>query len=56
MATIRKRTNKKGIVWQIDFYDPQGKRVKKCFPVKREAEAFLFRVLEAKARILPWQP
>ena len=39
MATIRKRTNKKGTVWQIDYYDPQGKRVMKCFPLKKEAEA-----------------
>ena len=39
MATIRKRTNRKGTVWQIDYYDPQGKRVMKCFPLKKDAEA-----------------
>ena len=48
MATIRKRSNRKGIVWQIDFYDPQGKRVMKCFPKKADAEAYLGKVLAAK--------
>jgi hypothetical protein len=48
MATIRKRSNRKGITWQIDFYDPQGKRVMKCFPLKKDAEAFLGKVLAAK--------
>lgn len=48
MATIRKRTNRKGTVWQIDYYDPQGKRVMKCFPLKKDAEAFLGKVLAAK--------
>ncbi len=41
MATIRKRVNKKGTSYQIDYYDPQGKRVMKCFPLKKEAEAYL---------------
>ena len=48
MATIRKRTNKKGITWQIDYYDPQGKRVMKCFPLKKDAEAYLGKVQAAK--------
>jgi len=48
MATIRKRSNRKGIVWQIDYYDPQGKRVMKCFPKKADAEAYLGKVLAAK--------
>jgi integrase len=48
MATIRKRTNRKGITWQIDFYDPQGKRVMKCFPKKADAEAYLGKVQAAK--------
>ena len=48
MATIRKRSNRKGITWQIDFYDPQGKRVMKCFPKKADAEAYLGKVLAAK--------
>jgi len=44
MATIRKRVNKKGITWQIDYYDPQGKRVMKVFKLKKEAEAYLNQV------------
>ncbi len=48
MATIRKRSNRKGIVWQIDYYDPQGKRVMKCFPKKADAEAYLGKVVAAK--------
>jgi integrase len=48
MATIRKRTNRKGTVWQIDFYDPEGKRVMKCFPLKKDAEAYLGKVQAAK--------
>lgn len=48
MATIRKRSNRKGIVWQIDYYDPQGKRVMRCFPKKTDAEAYLGKVLAAK--------
>ena len=34
MAKLRKRVNKAGVSWQIDYYDPQGKRVMKCFPQK----------------------
>ena len=48
MATIRKRTNRKGTVWQIDYYDPQGKRVMKCFSLKKDAEAYLGKVQAAK--------
>jgi integrase len=49
MAKIRKRIGKKGKVsWQIDYYDPQGKRVMKCFPVKKEAEAYLGKAQAAK--------
>ena len=43
MAKLRKRVNKAGVSWQIDYYDPQGKRVMKCFPKKAEAEAYLAR-------------
>ncbi len=45
---IRKRTNREGTVWQIDYYDPKGKRVMKCFPLKKDAEAYLGKVLAAK--------
>jgi integrase len=48
MATIRRRVNKNGITWQIDYYDPQGKRKMKCFPLKKEAEAYLGKVQAAK--------
>jgi integrase len=48
MATIRKRSNRKGITWQIDFYDPRGKRVMKCFTKKGDAEAYLGKVVAAK--------
>ncbi len=44
MATIRKRVNKKGVTYQIDYYDPQGKRKMKCFKLKKEAEAYLAKV------------
>ena len=47
MAIIRKRTNKKGVVWQIDYYDPQGKRVMKCFPLKKDAKDYLDKVQAA---------
>jgi integrase len=48
MATIRKRTNKSGVSWQIDYYDPEGKRKMKCFPLKKDAEAYLGKVTAAK--------
>ena len=48
MAKIRKRTNKKGVSWQIDYYDPEGKRVMKCFSLKKDAEAYLGKVQAAK--------
>lgn len=48
MAKLRKRINKAGITWQIDYYDPQGKRVMKCFPKKADAEAYLGKVVAAK--------
>lgn len=37
MATIRKR----GKGYQIDYFDPAGKRVRKSFKKKKEAEAEL---------------
>jgi integrase len=48
MATIRKRTNKSGVSWQIDYYDPEGKRKMKCFALKKDAEAYLGKVTAAK--------
>jgi hypothetical protein len=55
VATVRKQTNKSGKVsYLVDFRDPQGKRLKKCFPNKTDAKAFLCKVIEAKAGIHPW--
>lgn len=48
MAKIRKRIGKKGVTWQIDYYDPEGKRVMKCFPLRKDAEAYLGKVVSAK--------
>ena len=41
MATIRKREGKKGVSWQIDYLDPNGKRVRQSFKKKKDAEAEL---------------
>jgi hypothetical protein len=41
MATIRKREGKKGVSWQIDYFDPNGKRVRPSFKKKKDAEAEL---------------
>lgn len=38
---IRKRTGKKGVTWQIDYYDPNGKRVRANYRLKKDAEAEL---------------
>ncbi len=45
MAKIRKVTNKKGISWRADYYDPQGRRIKKCFKKKADAEAYVAKVV-----------
>jgi hypothetical protein len=37
---IRKRTNTSGSVsWQLDYFDPTGKRVRKSFKLRKHAEA-----------------
>ena len=48
MAKLRKRGNKGGVSWQIDYYDPEGKRVMKCFPKKAEAEDYLAKAIAAR--------
>jgi len=48
VAKIRKRVNKEKITWQIDYYDPEGKRVMKCFRLKKDAEDYLGKVVAAK--------
>ena len=43
MATVRKRTSKKTgkATWQIDYFDPNGKRIRQSFKKKKDAEAEL---------------
>jgi hypothetical protein len=41
MAKVRKRVGKKGVSWQIDYYDPNRKRVWQSFDKKKDAEAEL---------------
>ena len=38
MATVRKREGKKGASWQIDYFDPSGKRVRQSFKKKKDAK------------------
>lgn len=45
MAKIRKL----GDVYQIDYYDPSGKRIRKCFDKKKDAEAELGKRVSLKA-------
>jgi hypothetical protein len=48
MANIRKKVNKSGTVYRVDYYDPDGRRVRKDFPLKKDAEAYLGKVMAAK--------
>lgn len=48
MASVKKKTNKKGTVWRVDYYDPGGNRVRKDFDLKKDADAYLGKVLVAK--------
>ena len=45
MATIRKR----GQTYQIDYFDPTGKRIRKSFDKKKDAEAELGKRVSLKA-------
>jgi len=38
---VRKRDGKKGVSWQIDYLDPNGRRVRRSFKKKKDAEAEL---------------
>lgn len=38
---IRKRQGKNGASWQIDYFDPNGKRIRQSFKKKKDAEAEL---------------
>jgi integrase len=44
MATVRKRVNKKGVSYQVDYYDPDGRRKMKCFKKKKDADAYKAKV------------
>ena len=48
MATVKRKLNKKGAVWRVDYYDPEGKRIRKDFSLKKDAEAYLAKVMVAK--------
>jgi integrase len=48
MANIRKKINKGGTVYRVDYYDPDGRRVRKDFPLKKDAEAYRGKVEAAK--------
>jgi integrase len=48
MATIKKKLNKKGTVWRIDHYDPKGKRCRKDFELKKDADDYLAKIKVAK--------
>ena len=37
MGMIRKREGKRGVSWQIDYFDPTGKRVRQSFKKKKDA-------------------
>jgi integrase len=45
MANLRKLVTQQGTSWKVDYYDPQGRRIKKRFKKKAEAEAYLAKVV-----------
>jgi integrase len=46
---IRKREGKNGVSWQIDYLDPNGKRIRQSFKKKKDAEAELGKRVSLKA-------
>ncbi|MBM4287078.1 MAG: hypothetical protein FJ135_02820 [Deltaproteobacteria bacterium] len=48
MAELRKLTNKDGTVWQVDYDAPDGMRVRKCFNLRKDAEAYAGKAVSAK--------
>ena len=49
MAKVVKETSKTGTVsYKVDYFNPEGKRRRKYFPLKKDAEAYLGKVLAAK--------
>lgn len=49
MAKVRKREGKNGVSYQIDYFDPTGKRVRQSFKKKKDAEAELGKRVSLKA-------
>lgn len=45
MAKIIKRQGKRGVSWVVDYLDPEGRRRRRFFPLRRDAEAYLGKVL-----------
>jgi hypothetical protein len=41
MAKVLKKTMKKGTAWVVDYFTPEGKRRRKYFPLKKDAEDYL---------------
>jgi hypothetical protein len=49
MAKVIKRQGKRGVSWVVDYLDPEGKRKRKFFPLKKDAEAYLGKVTGGQA-------
>jgi len=49
MARVRKIIRKNSISWQIDYFDPNGKRIRETFKKKKDAEAELGKRISLKA-------
>jgi integrase len=48
MAKVTKREGKKGVSWVADYFNPEGQRIRKAFALKKDAEAYLGKVLATK--------
>jgi hypothetical protein len=48
MATVKKKINKKGTVYRVDYYDPDRRRRRKDFSLRKDAEAYRGKVEAAK--------
>ncbi len=47
-GSIRRLKRKHGFVWRVDVYDPWGRRIRKDFPDRATAEAFLAEIRRQK--------
>jgi integrase len=48
MATVKKRIGRKKIAWRVDWYDPEGRRHRKDFELKKDADAWRGKIDAAK--------